>query len=294
MTIDLNTPILVTGASGQLGSRVVELLIQAGAKNITAASRSPEKLSFAGVKTVRADFDSPETLDAAFAGMERVLIISTDAIDTNGTRARQHVAAVEAAKRASVNRVIYTSLVNPVPASPVMIASDHWQTEEAIRKSGLAHTILRNAVYMEGVLMGLAPAFASGQWYVASGQGKQAYVTREDCARAAAAALLAAEEEDRVLDISGPELLDAETVASIASEVTGKPLAVVHLPDDALRGGMVSAGLPEPVADLLVSFDKAAREGFAEVHSNAVAELSGQPAQDLRKFLTQNKAALAA
>jgi len=104
--------LLVTGSGGHLGRRMVELLLEAGASNITVSSRSPKKLSrFAakGVATVKADFDDPTTLDAAFVGVERLLIISTDGLGVPGQRQRQHKAAVDAAVRAGVGQIIYTS-----------------------------------------------------------------------------------------------------------------------------------------------------------------------------------------
>lgn len=112
--------LLVTGASGHLGRKVVELLLDAGAANVVAASRDPGKLAdlvARGAKTAKADFDDPATLDAAFAGVDQVLIISTDALGTPGQRQRQHKAAVDAAVKAGVRRIVYTSMPNPEPGS---------------------------------------------------------------------------------------------------------------------------------------------------------------------------------
>jgi NAD(P)H dehydrogenase (quinone) len=128
---------------------------------------------------------------------------------------------------------------------------------------------------------------------VAWGQGRSAHVSREDCARAAAAALLGGPKGKRIIDVAGPQSLTAEEVAAIATEVTGRPLAVVHVDDAGLKAGMEGAGLPPPVADLLVSFEQATRQGRANVVSQVEA-LTGKPAQSLRDYLTANKAALGA
>ncbi|RYE83557.1 MAG: NAD-dependent epimerase/dehydratase family protein, partial [Hyphomicrobiales bacterium] len=242
MTDSKTSKILVTGASGKLGRRIVELLLDGGATQVIAGTRDPSKLSIPGVETRRVDFADADSLDAAFAGIDQVLIISTDV--TGEIRQKLQVAAVEAAGRAGVKHIVYTSLTNPGPDSVVLLAPDHHLTETAIAKTGAAYTFLRNAIYMDMLMMSLPHALASGQWYSAMGQGKLGRITREDCARAAAAVLLAGPQGNRVLDISNTELLTAEETAALASAVTGKPLSVVHVDDASLAAGMVGAGLP--------------------------------------------------
>ena len=289
MTDYKTSKILVTGAGGQLGRRVVELLLEGGATHVIAGSRDPSKLSIAGVETRTVDFSDPAGLDQAFAGVDQVLIISTDVVGE--VRQKLQTAAVAAAARAKVKHILYTSLSNPGEGSPVLLAPDHDITERAIEATGIDYTFLRNALYMENFLQALPPALASGQWYVAWGQGRSAHVSREDCAKAAAAALLGGPKGKRIIDVAGPDSLTADEVAAIVTEVTGKPLAVVQVDDKALAAGMVGAGLPPFVADLLASFETATREGRSDVVSQ-VHELTGKPAQSLRDYLTANKSAL--
>src|ERR1700722_8416773 len=142
--------LFVTGAGGHLGRRVVEILLEKGAGKIVAGTRKPEKLAdlaARGVEVRPADFDDPKGLEAALAGVDRVLIISTDAIDRPGRRLAQHRAAVAAATRAAVKHVVYTSMPNP-ETSPVVFAPDHLGTEQALKASGISYTILRNCWYM--------------------------------------------------------------------------------------------------------------------------------------------------
>src|SRR5262249_19713219 len=137
--------LLVTGASGHLGRRVLELLLEAGAGQIIAATRTPEKLAdFAqrGVVVRHADFDDPASLAEAFKGAERLLLISTDAIGTPGLRIQQHTNAIKAAEEAGVSHVVYTSLINPEPGTPIAIAPDHYGTEQALAQSKLGFTVL--------------------------------------------------------------------------------------------------------------------------------------------------------
>jgi NAD(P)H dehydrogenase (quinone) len=290
MTDYKTSKILVTGAGGHLGRRVVELLLEGGATNVVAGSRDPGKLAFDGVETRKVDFADIATLDAAFADIDQLLIVSTDVIGE--LRQKLQVAAVEAAGRAGVKHIVYTSLTNPGPDSAVTLAPDHHLTETAIEATGASATFLRNAVYMDMLLQALPPALASGQWYTAQGQGKIARITREDCARAAAAALLAGPQgKKRIVEVAGSELLTAEETAAIVSDVTGKPITVVHLDDDALAAGMVGAGLPPEIARLLVSFETATRLGQSEVKSQ-FAELVGTQPTSLRDYLTANRSAL--
>ncbi len=286
--------LLVTGASGHLGRKVVELLLDAGATNITAASRDTDKLTdlaARGAKTVRADFDDPTTLDAAFAGSERILIVSTDALGTAGQRRRQHLAAVEAAVKAGVRQILYTSMPHPEPGSLIPFAPDHYATEQAIEQSGVPFTILRVNWYDEAVFLLLPSALTSGQWLSSAADGRVGYVARDDVARAAAAALLSGVAEGR-LDITGPEALSTNEIALIAHEVFGSSVAVAHVSDEQLSNSLLSAGLPNPLAELLVAMDANTRAGGVDIVTDTVARLTGRPARSLREFLTQNRAAL--
>ncbi len=177
--------LLVTGASGHLGRHVIELLLEARAGTIIATTRTPEKLadfSAQGVLVRQADFNDPASLSEAFAGVDRLLLISTDVLGEPGLRLRLHRAAIKAAQEAGVSHVVYTSLVGPGPDSPVLFAPDHYGTETALADSTLDWTVLRNNIYAEILLGSLGQAMQTGQLFSAAAQGKTAYVTREDCA----------------------------------------------------------------------------------------------------------------
>lgn len=285
--------LLVTGASGHLGRRVVELLLEANAGPIIATTRTPDKLadlSARGVTVRAADFDDPASLQAAFAGADRLLLISTD-VPGEG-RAQQHLNAIAAAEQVGVQHVVYTSLVNPGPASPVALASDHLTTETALLGSRMDWTILRCNIYAEMLLGSLPRAAAMGQLYSASADGLTAYVTREDCARAAAAAL-ASVNGRQVLDVTGPDALSQADLAQLASELSGMPVSYVPVPLDAIVQGMVGAGLPEGAARLYASFDTATAEGFFGAVTTTVEDLTGKPATRVADFLAEHWAAVA-
>ncbi len=286
--------LLVTGASGQLGQRVLELLLEKGETSIIATTRSPEKLAdFAqkGVDIRYADFDDTESLATAFAGADRLLLISTDELGVPGKRVKQHTAAVEQAEKAGVKHVVYTSIVEPTN-TPVMIASDHAATEDALAKSNMGWTISRNNLYMDLLLGSLPRALASGTLYSAAADGKAAYVTREDCAQFAAAALADSFEGQWVLNVTGPSALSQGDIAEIASSVLGQKITYQPIPLEALIGGMVDAGLPQPMAESYASFDAGIAEDKCSGVSNAIEDLTGVKPMGLADFLKANQAIL--
>ncbi len=291
-----NSPLLVTGAAGQLGRRVLELLLERKAGPLIATTRTPEALAaFAakGVEVRRADFDDPASLPAAFQGAHRALLISTDALDRPGRRLEQQLAALKALSAAGVKHVVYTSLTNPV-GSPIAVAPDHEKTEAALAASTLDFTVLRNNMYIDLGLRGFAQAVASGQLVDARPTGKVGYVTREDCARAAAAALAEPTTGRTTLDITGPEALTSDQLAAALSEVTGKKVTHVTVARQALIDGMVKQGLPAPVAALYASFDMGIERGDLAVASDAVKRLTGRQPLSVRDYLNANRAALGA
>ncbi|MBU8895187.1 NAD(P)-dependent oxidoreductase [Corallococcus sp. H22C18031201] len=293
----MSKPLLVTGAAGHLGRQVLELLLAANVGPVIATTRDPEKLrdfQARGVTVRAANFDAPESLPRAFAGAERMLLISTDDLTHPGRRLEQHRNAVAAAVTAGVKHVVYTSLTHPDASSPITFASDHRGTEEALANSPLGYSVLRNNLYADLLLYSLPRALASGQLVSAAGDGGVGFVTREDCARAAAAALTDGFEGRRVLDVTGPEVLTYPQVAHLASELLGRPLTAVSVPREALEAGLKQAGLAPTFAAALASIDAGIAQGKTALATDVVRQLTGQPAQDVRGFLTRHKAALLA
>ncbi|WP_066519185.1 MULTISPECIES: SDR family oxidoreductase [Sphingobium] len=292
---DTQRRLLVTGASGHLGHRIVERLLESGQTNVVAATRSPEKLADLaerGVLTVASDFDRPETLDAAFANVDGLLIVSTDALGVPGQRQRQHLNAVEAAVRAGVRHIVYTSMPNPEPGSLIPFAPDHHATEQAIEQSGIPFTILRVNWYAEAVHLWLPQALKTGTWFSSAGEGCVPYIAREDVARAAAAALSRGVAEGR-LNVTGPAALTTAQIADIVNTVFDASIAVVSVSDEELERGLLDVGLPGPLVELLVAMDANTRAGGVDVVSDAVERLTGTPARGLREFLAEQRTALA-
>ncbi len=290
----MTATLLVTGASGHLGRRVVELLLEANAGPIIATTRNPEKLSDLaerGVIVRYASFDEPDSLPEAFAGSDRLLLISTDSLDEPGKRLNQQVAAVKAADAAGVAHVVYTSMIH-ADNTPILIAPDHAATEQALAESSMGWTVLRNNTYAEMLLQSVSQAYQLGSLYSAAGDGKTGYVTREDCARAAAAVLLGSFDGKRTLDITGAEALSQAEIVAIASSVTGEPLSYTPIPLEAAIEAMVNAGLPKPVAEVYASFDTATAQGKSAVVSSAFEDLTGHTPTSVAEFLAAHQAEL--
>ena len=285
--------IVITGASGQLGRATAELVLgPVSASEVILTTRHPEEvadLEERGAEVREADFEKPEALVGTFEGGEKLLLISTDAV---GARIAQHHAAIEAAEKAGVRHVIYTSYLNPVGDNPAVVTPDHRETEKALRESGLAWTALRNGLYAEYQVPAGAQAIVSGRLFHNNGDGKTAYVSREDCAAAAAAVLSTEGHEGEAYDITGPRPLGQEDVAALLSKLSGRPVEAVAVDDEAFVQGLAAAGMPEPAARGVASFGRAIREGFVGDASGAVESLTGHPPRSLREVFEAHRGAL--
>ncbi|MBX5046090.1 SDR family oxidoreductase [Rhizobium lentis] len=295
----MSETILVTGAAGQLGQRVIHHLIETykvAPGKIVAATRSPERLvalANRGVVTRKADFDDAADLEKAFAGVDRLLIISTDALDTPGKRLGQHKAAVAAAVKADVKHIAYTSMPAP-DNSLVTFAPDHLGTENTIKASGIAYTIIRDAWYHDNYLHSMPHNLQGGKWYSATGDGKVSTISRDDCALAIAATLASGTSESAAYTLTGTVSLTNRQIAAIVSEAAGKPLEVVDVNDEQLGQGMRGAGLPGFIADMLVSADANIRAGNFDIVTGDFTKLTGKQPQPLKDFFVAHKAALTA
>ncbi len=282
--------IVITGASGQLGRLTAELVLdRMPDSEVILTTRRPEALSDLaerGASVRLADFDRPETLAEAFAGGEILLLISADDL---GRRAAQHRAAIQAARKAGVSHVAYTSYLNPVEENPAVITPSHRDTEKALRESGLAWSALRHAFYAEYQVPAGAQAITTGQLVHNSGDGRIAYVSREDCAAVAAAVLITEGHEDKAYDITGPELLSQDDVAALLSEVSGRPVEAVAVDDEAFIQGLSASGVPEPAAREIASYGRAIREGYIDQISDAVENLTGRPPRPLREVFEAHR-----
>lgn len=278
---------LVTGATGKLGTKIVEALLKTVPANQLAVSvRNLEKaegLRARGVEVRQGDFDRPETLDAAFAGIDRLLLISADG--DNETRIRQHTDAVAAAERAGVKFIAYTSVAN-ASESTIFLAPPHVAAEEAILKTGIPYSFLRNNWYLENEIPSIQGVLAGAPWVTSAGSGKIGWALRQDYAEAAAAVLAGNGHENTVYELSG-KLMTQEEFAAALGTVLGKEVPVQQVDDAAYADIMKGAGVPEFVIPFLVEIQKGIREGALEIESNDFEKLLGRPVTPISEALTQ-------
>ncbi|WP_404430515.1 SDR family oxidoreductase [Sutcliffiella horikoshii] len=278
---------LVTGATGKLGSKIVETLLKKVPVNQLAVSvRNPEKaegLQARGVDVRKGDFDYPETLDAAFAGVDRLLIISADG--ENETRIRQHANAIAAAERAGVKFIAYTSIAN-AKESENFLAPTHKATEEAIMKTGIPYSFLRNNWYLENEISSIQGVLAGAPWVTSAGNGKVGWALQQDYAEAAVAVLTGNGHENTIYELSG-KLLTQEEFVSALGNVLGKEVPVQQVDDNTYADIMKGAGVPDFLIPFLVEIQTGIREGTLEVESNDFEKLLGRSATPISDGLNQ-------
>lgn len=267
----------VTGASGQLGRLVVAALAQRlGAAAVVAIVRDPARangLFPEGVSIHTGDYDRPQELLAALEGVERLLLISSNAI---GQRVTQHRNVISAAKQAGVARIAYTSVLR-ADTSPLGLAEEHRQTESALAESGVPHSLLRNGWYTENYAAAIPAALAHGALIGSARDGRIASAARTDYADAAAVALIGDEAPRVVHELAGDASYSLAEFAAELSRQAGRTVPYVDMPEADYRAALTGAGLPEGLATLLADADAAAAKGALDDETGALSRLIGRP-----------------
>lgn len=269
--------IAVTGATGQLGRIVIDALLKkVPAGEIVAAVRTPAKaadLAAQGVIVRQADYSQPETLRAAFAGVDKLLLISGSEV---GQREAQHRAVIEAAQAAGVGFIAYTSLLH-ADTSPLGLGAEHRATEALLKASGIPFALLRNGWYTENYAASIPPALAHHAFIGAAGEGRIASAARQDYAEAAAEVMTREDQAGNVYELSGD---DSYTLAQFAAEIaaqSGEKVDYVNLSQADFAAALKSAGLPEGLAEMLADSDAGAEKGGLFDDSHQLSKLIGRP-----------------
>jgi uncharacterized protein YbjT (DUF2867 family) len=278
--------IVVTGANGQLGRAVVERLLERRpATEVGVSVRDPEKaadLAERGIRVRQGDFDDAASLIEAFEDADRVLLVS--AASTGEVALRRHRTAIEAARKAGVGRLVYTSHMGANPASPFAPMPDHDATEAMLTESGLAFTSLRNGFYASSGLMLLGQALETDE-VAAPEDGPVSWTAHADLAEAAAIALTDDRLDGVTPALTGSAAVDLAGIAAIASEVTGRPIRRTVVSDAQYRDGLVAHGVPESAADMLVSLFAASRAGEFAAVDPTLEHLLGRRPMTVRDVL---------
>lgn len=278
----LNETILITGASGQVGRRVAELLSKQG-HALRLMVRDPSRApTLAAAQTVQGDYADPRTLDAAFAGVESAFIVSGYA--EAGVRAKLHKNAFDAAARARVKHIVYLSFQGASAKSKFPMSRDHYQTEQYLKASAISFTVLRDNMYMDI----LADTFNSkGVMRGPAGQGAVAWVSREDVARSAAAALSTRDGSSAIYDITGPEAITMAVTAKRLSTLVGRTLRYQNESVDEGRKWRSALGAPVWEVDTWLGSYEAIAAGELERPSDAVLRLTGRQPLSLEEYFSE-------
>ncbi|MGY1704594.1 SDR family oxidoreductase [Geodermatophilus sp. SYSU D00697] len=278
--------VVVTGATGSLGRLVVEELLTRGVApgDVVAGGRAVERLADLadrGVRTARIDYDDPATLDAVLSAGDVLLLVSGS---VPGVRVAQHRAVVDAAVRAGIARIAYTSILG-ADDSPLSLAPDHQATERMIRDSGLPFTLLRNGWYTENHASGLTQAKGTGVVTGSAGDGRVASATRADYAAATAAVLTAEGAENAVHELSGDTAWGFDDLAAAYGELLGREVTYQRLTPEEHQAALEAAGLDAGTAGFVVALDGGIRAGALARTTGDLSRLAGRPTTPLLEGL---------
>lgn len=280
------TTYAVTGATGKLGRLVLDALLEeTDGSNIVALARDPTALQAydqLGVQVRQADYDDPASLKAAFEGVDRVLLISGNAV---GERPRQHGNVIDAAKDAGVSYLAYTSILKG-DKSRLALAPEHVATEKLLADSGLTYDVLRNGWYSENYVGGLAQSLESGKIFGAVGEGKLSTASRKDLAAGAAAALLRGKGGD-TYELAGDQAWTMQEFAAEVSRQSGKPVEYVNQSEADYARTLEGAGLPPPIAAMLASTSALSGEGELYDEGKDLSRLSGRPTTPISETIAE-------
>ncbi len=271
----------VSGASGQLGRAVVsELLQRLGGHEVVAITRTPETVSGPAQRRF-GDYNRPESLAAAYAGLDRLLIMPT--VDPV-RRGAQNVAAIDAAVRASVKHIVFMSAAGTRQEEEPALGASYWRGEQHLIATAPAWTILRMNYYAEGLVQQAQASLDQG---VLTGLAENlaAFVARGDVAAAAAGILIGDGHAGAIYNATGPERLSGAERAALIAEITGRPLAFLAITEEKLRAGLTQAGLPVEVVNTVISIQASFAAGAFDIVTGDVERLGGRPPKPLRDVL---------
>ncbi|OIN58063.1 SDR family oxidoreductase [Arsenicibacter rosenii] len=281
--------IALTGATGQLGRLVVAILKEkTAAEHIVALVRSATKAADLGVDVREADYEQPETLTAALNGVDTLLLISGNEI---GKRAAQHKNVIEAAQKAGVTWIVYTSLLH-ADTSTISLAGEHLATEALLAESGIPYTLLRNGWYTENYTGSIAGAVAGGAFLGSAGNGKISSAARQDFAEAAAVVLTTEGHQGKTYELAGDQAYTLTDLAAEMSKQTGKDIPYKNLPEGEYAAVLASFGIPEGFAHAIAGWDVSVAKGDLFDEGRQLSTLIGRPTTPLAETVAAALAAL--
>ncbi len=272
----------ITGATGQLGRIVIaKLKERISAENIVALVRSPQKAADLGVEAREFDYSKPEKLAVPLQGIDTLLFISGNEI---GQRALQHANVINAAKKAGIKWIVYTSLLH-ADKSSLSLAGEHLTTEETLKTSGIPYTVLRNGWYTENYTSSVQGAIVGGAFIGSAEDGKIASAARTDYAEAAVVVLTGKSHQGKIYELAGDNAYTLTDLAAEISRQTGKNIPYKNLPQSEYANILKSFGIPEGFALAIASWDIAASKGDLYDEGHQLSKLIGRATTPLAKVV---------
>lgn len=275
--------IAITGATGQLGSIVVNKLKEKAGNNIIALVRSTQKAADLGVEAREANYDRPETLEAALKDVDTLLLISGSEI---GKRATQHKNVIEAAKKNGLKKIVYTSILH-ADTSTMSLAAEHLTTEAALKQSGIPYTILRNGWYTENYAGAIPGAIAGGALLGSAGDGKISAASRKDYAEAAVVVLTSEGHDGKVYELAGDGAFTLADLAAEISKQTGKNIPYNNLPEAEYAGILAGFGIPKDLAEAIAGWDTSISKGDLFNDSKQLSTLTGKTTSTINEVVAE-------
>jgi NAD(P)H dehydrogenase (quinone) len=275
----------VTGATGHLGQLVVTgLLKKLSPQDVVAVVRNMAKAAGIvqqGARVQVADYGNPDALERAFAGVEKVLLISSSEV---GRRIAQHRNVIDAAKIAGVKHIVYTSAPKAT-TTDLIVAPEHKTTEEYLYQSGIPYTIMRNNWYTENYLPQVEVARKTGAIVSAAAKGRVASASRSDYAAGAIAVLLGQGHDGKVYELGGDYAWDYEELAKTIGEIIQKPVAYRPVDPRTLVGILKEAGQDEGIAGFIAALDGNIAAGLLAEVTGQLSTLIGRSTKPLKEGL---------
>ncbi|MBX2895030.1 MAG: SDR family oxidoreductase [Cyclobacteriaceae bacterium] len=277
----------VTGANGQLGRLIIQKLKEkTSTQSLVALVRTPEKAKNLGVEVRAFDYDQPETLAASLNGVDVLLLISGSEI---GKRKQQHENVINAAKKAGVKKIVYTSVLH-ADKSSLGLAPEHLATEQALKASGITYTILRNGWYTENYAASIPGSVQAGAFVGSTKDGKISAAARKDYADAAVVVLTTSGHDNKVYELAGDTNFTLTNLAAEVSKQTGKNIPYNNLPEAEYAEVLKKIGLPEPMAHAYASMDVSASKNDLFDDSKQLSGLIGRSTTPLAEVVKETLA----
>lgn len=287
----MHTTILVTGATGTVGREVVkqlsmmdgQLRVRAGVHSIIKGENLKR---LPGVEIVEMDFRDPESLQAAFTHVDKVFLVTPFAPD----QTEMAETLVDEARQTGVKHIVRLSVMGADATPGLELGRWHRQIEKYIEDSGIGYTFLRPSSFMQNyVNYDAASIKKEGKFFGATGDGKVGYVDARDIAAVGVEALTSEGHEGKAYEITGPEALSNYEVAQLLSEVTGRQVDYIDMPEAAAKKGLTDMGVPEAMANAMVELYRSYRTGMYSATTDTVERIAGRQPHSMRQFLQDHK-----